>query len=212
MEEAGVLLPEPSMSTPHDAPAPPPRRPRFFRRQVVVDARTQWRVAGMLALGLAVLAAVQALALPNAFRPEEGAIFSGAEVHNLFVRLGLVQYGIAAALVMVLGLLLSHRFSGAALVVSRALRGMRAGDDHQRVTLRSGDFLHELAQEVGALRDAHAARAQAQEQALEQATLALQGGDLAHARTLIETARAGCRLGSPPPVPAARQSRVTASP
>lgn len=196
------------MSTPKPPAGPPSRRPRFFRRQVVVDARTQWRVAGMLALGLAVLAAVQALALPNTFRPEEGAVFSGAEVHSLFVRLGLVQYGIAAALVMVLGLLLSHRFSGAALVLERALRGMRGGDDTQRVTLRSGDFLHQLANELSLLREAHATRAQAQEQALAQAATALERGDLDRARTLMEEARASVRLPATPPSPAPRATRT----
>jgi hypothetical protein len=110
--------------------------------------------------------------------------------------------------VLVLGLLLSHRFSGAALVIGRAVRGMQRGDDAARLSLRDGDFLQALAVDVRQLRDAHGARAAAQEQGLNEVEAALDAGDVDRARVLLVEVRQHCRLHDAPPSPAPREART----
>ncbi len=56
-----------------------------------------------------------------------------------------VVAGLIAAPVM---MRLTHRYVGPAYVMRRALRGMRLGDYGCRLTLRDGDFLKSLAQEI----------------------------------------------------------------
>lgn len=142
--------PHPSL-TPHAAA--PTARPGALRRQYVVDARTQFRVAGLLVAGLAALAAIQAAALFTCFVPPADALYDGGQVRALLLKVGVLQFVVTAVLAVGLGVLLSHRFVGAALVLRRAIAGMRTGDHSCRLTLRRTDFLHDVAADLSALRD-----------------------------------------------------------
>lgn len=175
-----------------DAPPPAPssgQRPRALRRQYVVDGKTQFRVAGLLLAGLAVLAVIQTVALFTSFRPALEGQFDGTEVRALLLRVGLVQFGVTAVLALALGILLSHRFVGAALVLRRAIQGMRVGDSSCRLTLRSSDFLHDVASSLAQLREEQDQRRAAVGRALTRAGEALDAGDLARAQADLDLAR-----------------------
>jgi hypothetical protein len=138
---------------PSTSPELPGGRPRLTRRQYVVDAKTQFRVAGLLIAGLAVLAAIQAAALLTCFVPPADSLYEGQQVRALLLQVGLLQFVVTAILALALGVLLSHRFVGAALVLRRAIAGMRRGDHSCRLTLRGTDFLHDVASDLAALRE-----------------------------------------------------------
>jgi hypothetical protein len=125
-----------------------------------VDAKTQFRVAGLLIGGLAVLAAVQGATLLTCFSPPADALYDGGQVRALLFQVGLLQFVVTAVLGLALGVLLSHRFVGAALVLRRAIAGMRSGDHSCRLTLRKTDFLHDVATDLAALRDEMTPRSQ----------------------------------------------------
>jgi hypothetical protein len=60
----------------------------------------------------------------------------------------LIVFLLAAGYVALVSLRLSHRVAGAAHRICETLRAFRGGDRQVRATLRKGDFLEELADEV----------------------------------------------------------------
>ena len=129
------------MSDPTVAPSPSGSasqgRPSAWRRTYVVDGRTQFRVAGLLIAGLAILGVIQAVSLYVFFQPPSDGRFDGDQVRALMLEVGMVQFAVTALLALALGVLLSHRFVGAGLVLRRAVQGMAVGDSSQRLTLRA---------------------------------------------------------------------------
>ncbi len=201
-------MPEPIA---HATPANrvPAQRPSVARRQYIVDGKTQFRVAGLLVCGLAVLALVQTVALFTGFQPPVDGQFDGPHVRALLLRVGLVQFGVTALLALALGILLSHRFVGAALVLRRAIRGMLAGDSSQRLTLRSTDFLHALSADILELRTHQAQGRESLARALSRAERALEAGDIAQAQADLALARQTLApAAAPPAAPAPSAARA----
>jgi hypothetical protein len=183
------------------------------RRQYIVDGKTQFRVAGLLVCGLAVLALVQTVALFTGFQPPVDGQFDGPHVRALLLRVGLVQFGVTALLALALGILLSHRFVGAALVLRRAIQGMRNGDSSQRLTLRRTDFLHDLSADILELRTHQAQGRETLAGTLARAERALEAGDLAQTQAELTLARRSlapaASPATPPAVPAPRAEALS---
>jgi hypothetical protein len=91
---------------------------------------------------------------------------------------------------------LTHRYVGPALVMRRALVGMRHGDYGCRLQLRRRDYLKSLAREIDAHRSTIARRDVAQARLLNGIRASLDAGDLQGARALVRVH--GRRLGLEP--------------
>jgi|GEM_PF-6921867 len=210
-------MPEPIADAAPSA-RPPAQRPSGVRRQYIVDGKTQFRVAGLLVCGLAVLAVVQTVALFTGFQPPAEGQFDGPQVRDLLLRVGLVQFGVTALMALALGILLSHRFVGAALVLRRALQGMLVGDSSQRLTLRRTDFLHDLSADLLRLREHQAQVRDSVAGALARAQAAIEAGDSIQAQaelglarqTLAPAAPASPAASATQPAPAARAKLLAA--
>ena len=181
------------MSDPTVAPSPsgsPSQgRPSAWRRTYVVDGRTQFRVAGLLIAGLAILGVIQAVSLYVFFQPPSDGRFDGDQVRALMLEVGMVQFAVTALLALALGVLLSHRFVGAGLVLRRAVQGMAVGDSSQRLTLRKTDFLHDLSADILKLRELLDKDRAAMTRALGRVEEALVAGDPVKAQAALALAQ-----------------------
>ena len=157
------------------------KRMKRPRRIYLVDRKLQLTVAAQL---LGVLAGVAALFVVGVL------VVSGGRTDGLtagdVLRANLIYFVLAAAILCVVALLITHRIAGPAFVVERALRGMRRGDFSQRLELRRRDYLKPLALAVEELRE----ELQRREQACEELKGALDRGDLEAARSLLDRVRA----------------------
>ncbi|HEX5138074.1 MAG TPA: hypothetical protein VFY93_13945, partial [Planctomycetota bacterium] len=113
----------------------------------------------------------------------------------------LIYLLLAAALLGVVALLITHRIAGPAFVVERALRGMTRGDHSARLELRRRDYLKPLAAAVEELRAELARRAAA----CDELKAALDRGDLDAARA------AAARVAPAPATAPAREPEPAAS-
>ena len=122
------------------------------RHQYLIDRPSQiataWRVFGVLALiGVLYAGAVVVLSGPDAHGGDSLATSAALllTVHASCMVLG-------GALLLWTLVRLTHRYAGPAHVMKDALAGMRKGEYGMRLSLRDGDFLVELADEIEALR------------------------------------------------------------
>jgi signal transduction histidine kinase len=74
----------------------------------------------------------------------------------LLVVMGIVF--ICAVAFLISALLISHRYYGPLVPLLRTVKGMKEGDFKQRIHLRKGDELHELAEAVNALAESFEAK------------------------------------------------------
>ena len=155
------------------------------RRQVLVDAKMQLSVALSMMGALFVLTLVYVLALVYGGGEDLGPHSESAQ------RLGLMVSGLYFGLVLVValfvGVLTTQRIAGPAKVFERAVRAMRQGDYTQRLTLRDGDHMSDLARELAALRTEVQAEHEAHRTLRAQLESALAEGDLERARHLLAT-------------------------
>jgi HAMP domain-containing protein len=148
------------------------------RRIYVVDRKLQLAVAAQLLGvlgGVAALYVVGLLLLSGGGGPEK---LTAGEV----LRANLIYFLLAAAILGVVALLLTHRIAGPAFVVERAVRAMAKGDHGARLGLRKRDYLKPLAAAVEELR----AELERRARACEELRAALDRGDLDAARSLVE--------------------------
>jgi hypothetical protein len=173
------------MDTPPASGRPPQRR-----RQYLIDRPTQVsvtaHVVGVL-IGLGALYAVVAQLLFDVralmtMEPERARQFMTL-VHVAYVSL-------SGALMALTVLLLTHRFVGPAMVIRRAIEGMRQGDYGRRLTLRRRDYLKPLAQELEALRADVAGREAVRRKLLGALDRCIEARDLASAREFLDELQA----------------------
>jgi hypothetical protein len=144
------------------------------RRIYMVDRKLQLTVAGQLLgvlAGVAVLYVVGVLLLAGDDGTE--GLTAGEVLHA-----NLIYFLLAAAILGVVALLITHRIAGPAFVVERALRAMMRGDHTSRLELRKRDYLKPLAAVVEELREELQRRART----CEELKAALDRGDLEAAR------------------------------
>lgn len=137
--------------------------PRWRRRTFLVNRRMQFRFIFLLllqmsiiltALGLLVHSHVArvgeiALDVPMVDAPAHLALENELidNVHGFYVRsLGLL--GATVLLLVLFGLLASHKLAGPVLKLERYLNAVADGDYSQRIAFRRNDHLDELAQSV----------------------------------------------------------------
>ena len=131
-------------------------RPRFRRRQWIVNRPFQYRFTAVLLLVLCVLT-VTALggvyfALWTILRVFE--LLNDAVTVSLFTTVGLcvvLEFLIIAPAVAWFGILLTHRVAGPLVRIQSTLTKMCAGDFDVHLTLRKGDALTELADTINRL-------------------------------------------------------------
>jgi len=175
----------PKQSTPGDAGSQ--------RRTYLVDGRFQGRITLQLLSVLAGTALLYTLAV--VLIPGTGALeqLDAAETRSLLLKANLIYFGLAASILAVLTLLLTHRIAGPARIIERAVRGIRARDYSHRLSLRRHDYLKSLAAEIAMLR----AEVVAERAAVSDLTRCLAENDVDGAREILDGLGA-TKVASPP--------------
>ncbi len=160
-------------------------RRKRIRTRVLVDWRFQLALAGPL-LGVLVMAAA-AYAVAVYLLPGEAALtaMNAEETRRMLLRASAVYFALATAGLGSVALFLSHRIAGPAFVIERALRSLRDGDPGERLSLRPGDSLQELARAARELREHLGEREDRRRGLLQQIAARLDGDDIAGARELL---------------------------
>jgi len=153
------------------------------RERYLVNARLQWAIMLPLVATVAVVALAHASAIY--LGGEALDTLSAEETRRLFLRSGLIYYGLSLALLAALAIFLTHRIAGPVLVIERAVRGLRRGEYEHRLELRPRDFLQLLAAAVSELRDDLREQDERRRSLIEEVASRLEAGDAAGARKLL---------------------------
>ena len=163
---------------------PPMSRPKLFRRKYLIDRPDQLRLIGQLLLGLVLLTAANVAGLYIAL--DDDSISSmHPTMHDALVEAILGFFLVASIMIVLLGIILTHRFVGPAYVMRTAVEGMLTGDYSRRLTLRKGDYLQSLAAKLAQLRDHYAAREREVSTAVAEAERCIAAHDLAGASAAL---------------------------
>ena len=160
------------------------KKPWIWRRQYVIDRPLQMGIAGYLAAGLGGVALLCAAAL---YVFLGGQAVPGLDPLRRFLLVANATYFIlAAGILTLLTILLTHRFAGPAFVMKGAIDGMLEGDFGKRLSLRKKDYLKELAASIDLLRHTWVRHEQASRLTLERLEKALASGDVEAAKGLVK--------------------------
>lgn len=170
-------------------PTKPKTRKWGRRRQYVIDQPVQMGVAGQLLAGLGGVAMLCMVAL---FVFLSGMALPGMDPLKRFLILTNATYFVlAGGILVMMTILITHRFAGPAYVMRIAVRGMIRGDFAKRLNLRKKDYLKELAKEFAGLREHWFAHEQQQRTLLDELEVAIRAGDRAEAKRLVSRLRDG---------------------
>ena len=134
-------------------------KPQFKRRQYIVDPAYQIRFVTrvfLIVLAVAVIGSLIATALVWAtmYKPELGnQDYLIVAIEAVAMTL-LAELILSLPLVFVLSIRQSHRIVGPINRLKRCLAAIGAGDYSQRITLRKGDALEELAKSINEMAQA----------------------------------------------------------
>ncbi len=160
------------------------KKPWIWRRQYVIDRQLQMGIAGYLAAGLGGVALLCAAAL---YVFLGGKAVPGLDPLRRFLLVANATYFIlAAGILTLLTILLTHRFAGPAFVMKEAIDGMLAGDYGKRLSLRKKDYLKDLAGPLDQLRHTWVRHEEASRQTLESLESALAAEDVEAAQALVK--------------------------
>lgn len=168
------------------------------RRRYVVDSRMQLSVTMQLVGVLAAVAVLYALAVLVFLSDDAVASLSSGEMRQYLLRANVIYFVLAAAILGVLTIMLTHRVAGPAFVLERAVKGMTEGDYGQRLTLRRRDYLQSLAATLDRFRTHLLEDAHEREEALERLSELLASSDVEEAALLVAELRG--RSTAPPAV------------
>lgn len=129
-----------------------PGQPPHPRKQYLVDRGYQLRFTTrlfgvVLAVAVASALAASALVWNNLYAPDRDARILVVALITIAVTL-LVELLLAIPLIFMLGIRQSHRVIGPMNRLKRALQAIGQGDFSQRVQLRQGDALEDLARSI----------------------------------------------------------------
>ncbi|HEX6811398.1 MAG TPA: hypothetical protein VF384_07235 [Planctomycetota bacterium] len=182
------------------------------RRQLVVDRKWQTRVWGITTgaalaagFGYMLVAVVAATWMPI----EE---MSGGEVGTLAVLLNTAFFALLAGVLWYATVRITQRVAGPARLLTQALVGLRNGEYHHRTTLRSGDYLQDLAAATSALTEHLQQRTARQRQLLLDIESALPAETSGRVREIVKEALAAQAPATTGAVPAANAGSVDALP
>ena len=162
---------------------PKTKKPWIWRRQYVIDRSMQMGIAGYLAAGLGGVALLCAAVL---YVFLGGQAMPGLDPLRRFLLLANATYFVlAAGILTLLTVLLTHRFAGPAYVMKNAIDGMLEGDYGRRLGLRKKDYLKDLSSSLEALRSTWMHHEETSRQALADLERALGKGDVDAAQALV---------------------------
>ena len=121
------------------------------RRQYLVDRKFQ---LGVMARLIAALTFAFAFYVGLVYIvPDSNQLdgMSGTAARSLILRLCFAFFVVSLLSLALVAVVLTHRITGPAMVLRRAVAGMREGDFTRRLKLREKDYLKELADELLAL-------------------------------------------------------------
>lgn len=155
------------------------------RKTYVVDREMQGSVARLLLLTLAGVAGLYVAGLFLVPGSDSLSRETPEETRSLLLKVNAIYFGFAGAALTLVALLLTHRVAGPALVLRRAVEGMKEGDFGRRLSLRKHDYLKGLAASV--LHLSGQIQEQARRRGLLRADLlrCLEERDLAAAREVV---------------------------
>ncbi|MEZ6196271.1 MAG: hypothetical protein R3F20_11190 [Planctomycetota bacterium] len=114
---------------------------------------------------------------------------SPADIRGLVLKLNASYFMLTSGILIGLVIILTHRVSGAAGVIQRAVAGFRRRDFGGRLKLRERDYLQDLAAECSELGRELARREHRQREKMDALFLALDKGELETARELVRGLR-----------------------
>jgi hypothetical protein len=164
------------------------RKRTHKRRQYVVDKDLQITTMIQLVSVMAVMGVLYLVALFVLPGSRSGEIPTSAEMRDFLVQATAAYFALAVAIIGILTILVTHRIAGPAMVIVRALRGMRRGEFDHRLQLRKRDYLKELAAEIDGLRE----DIQARQRTVDDLIACVQEGDFEGAKEVAT------RLGAKP--------------
>ena len=148
-------------------------------------------VLGLVGL-LSVVTLLFAFVLSAMATPETYSGMTGEDIKTLTMRLNAAYFAVSAAATIVFLTIVTHRIAGPAMVIREAIRGMVEGDHSRRTSLRSGDFLTDVAEAATQLKSSLADREAQRRQFLEGVAGHLSAGETDEALALVNEA-----LGQP---------------
>lgn len=165
------------------------KKPWIWRRQYVIDRPLQMGIAGYLAAGLGGVALLCAAAL---YVFLGGQAVPGLDPLRRFLLVANATYFIlAAGILTLLTILLTHRFAGPAFVMKQAIDAMLEGNYGKRLGLRKKDYLKELAAALDQIRHTWVRHEESSRQTLDQLESALSNGDVEAAKGLVQELQDG---------------------
>jgi HAMP domain-containing protein len=169
----------------------------FQRRTFVVDWRLQATITVQLLgvlVGVGLLYTLAVMVLPGSERLQE---MDGEEVRQTLLRANAVYFALGAAILGVIALLLTHRIAGPALVLKRAVDGMREGKYDHRLNLRRRDYLKDVAASLQGL----AGDLKQRDQSMADLAACLDENDVTGAKEIVAKLRGATAQPEPEPEP-----------
>jgi hypothetical protein len=178
-----------------------------MRRNYLIDKPTQYRLIGQLLLGFFVIGAANALGIYLFFGGGPNSTPGAIEMRDTLMRAILGFFVVVSFLIVMLGVILTHRFVGPGYVLRLAVEGMLEGDYARRLTLRKGDYMQDLAAKMAELREKWLGREQEVAKTVAEVQRCLDAKDLDRARELLSSVAAGSTWTPPAPaaLPVARE-------
>ncbi len=163
---------------------------RIRRRKYMIDLRLQMAITAQLLgvmLGVGFLYVLGVFFLPGS---EKLDALGSQDVRDVFLRANAIYFGLGAAILGTISMLLTHRIAGPAFVLQRALGGIRKGLYDHRLGLRKRDYLKPLAAAVSSLCDDLKRLESERSQGLDDLAHCLEENDVEGAKELIKKLRA----------------------
>lgn len=156
-----------------------------LRTNFIVDGKFQgtWLVSVVISMlvGASLVAGFLHFIPDEAFRKIDNA----DAVRTFALQANAAYFCLAAAVVLMVVVSLTHRVAGAARVIHSAVEGFRRGDYTGRLTLRQNDYLQNLAAELRELGIELGQAKRERHRCHRQLVEAIDAGDLDRARSVI---------------------------
>jgi hypothetical protein len=146
----------------------------FRRRQYVIDGPMQYGAAAQLLVGLGLIGLLFGVGMFVFLGDGAMSGMNLTVIREFLLMANAIYFVLAAVILAVLTLLLTHRFAGPAYVMDQAAKGMLKGDYGRRLALRKRDYMKGLAGTLTELRSTWVKHEEESQQTLEQIQRCLQ--------------------------------------
>jgi len=166
---------------------------RFRRKKYLIRLRPQLGVALQMVAVLCGVSVIFAIGVHFLTRREGLYELGFYEFREVLLKVIAVYLAVSAGIFAILAISLTHRFVGPGFVLTRAVNAIMKGDYSQRLTLRTRDYLKDLAESISLLRD----RLVERQQVVADLERCLEENDISAAKELVT------RLKDPKPAESA---------